>query len=73
MYIYIDMYVYMYIQYVYTHTQLTQKNNNLLQVQLFVCNQEEDIRYALEVGATGVMTDYPSLLTSYFSRNPIQD
>ncbi|XP_075879893.1 lysophospholipase D GDPD3a isoform X2 [Nelusetta ayraudi] len=44
-----------------------------IQVQLFVCNQEEDIRYALEVGATGVMTDYPSLLTSYFSRNPIQD
>lgn len=47
--------------------------NHYLQVHLFVCNEEEDIKYALEVGATGVMTDYPSLLTSYFRRNGRQE
>lgn len=42
-------------------------------MHLFVCNEEEDIKYAFEVGATGVMTDYPSLLTSYLRRNSTQD
>ncbi|CAG02654.1 unnamed protein product, partial [Tetraodon nigroviridis] len=36
-----------------------------LQVHLFVCNKEEDIKLAFDLGATGVMSDYPSLLTSY--------
>lgn len=40
-----------------------------LQVHLFVCNKEEDIKLAFDVGATGVMSDYPSLLTGYFCRN----
>ncbi|XP_003964517.1 lysophospholipase D GDPD3a [Takifugu rubripes] len=40
-----------------------------LQVHLFVCNKDEDIKLAFDVGATGVMSDYPSLLTSYLSRN----
>lgn len=44
-------------------------NSSLLQVHLFVCNEDEDIKLAFDVGATGVMSDYPSLLTSYFSRN----
>ncbi|KAM9780479.1 lysophospholipase D GDPD3a [Neosynchiropus ocellatus] len=34
-----------------------------IQVHLFVCNTEQDIRAAVDVGATGVMSDYPSLLT----------
>lgn len=44
-----------------------------IQVHLFVCNEDEDIKSAFEVGATGVMTDYPSLLSSYLSRNRSQD
>ncbi|XP_020508887.1 lysophospholipase D GDPD3a [Labrus bergylta] len=43
-----------------------------IQVHLFVCNKEEDIKAAFEVGATGVMTDYPTLLSSYLSRNTNQ-
>ncbi|XP_060882623.1 lysophospholipase D GDPD3a [Labrus mixtus] len=43
-----------------------------IQVHLFVCNEEEDIKAAFEVGATGVMTDYPTLLSSYLSRNTNQ-
>uniref|UniRef100_A0A3B4GM23 Glycerophosphodiester phosphodiesterase domain-containing protein 3-like n=1 Tax=Pundamilia nyererei TaxID=303518 RepID=A0A3B4GM23_9CICH len=44
-----------------------------IQVHLFVCNTEEDIEAALEVGATGVMSDYPTLLSSYFCKNRSQD
>lgn len=44
-----------------------------IQVHLFVCNEEEDIKAAFEVGATGVMTDYPTLLTNYLCRNRSQD
>lgn len=40
-----------------------------LQVHLFVCNTDEDIRAAFEAGATGVMSDYPSLLSYYLLRN----
>ncbi|KAM3597671.1 uncharacterized protein V6R79_007852 [Siganus canaliculatus] len=40
-----------------------------IQVHLFVCNEEEDIKCAFDVGATGVMSDYPTLLTSYLCRN----
>ncbi|XP_038138243.1 lysophospholipase D GDPD3a isoform X2 [Cyprinodon tularosa] len=36
-----------------------------IQVHLFVCNEHKDIKEAFELGATGVMTDYPSLLSSY--------
>lgn len=40
-----------------------------IQVHLFVCNTDEDIHAAIALGATGVMTDYPSLLTSYLCNN----
>lgn len=40
-----------------------------IQVHLFVCNEDEDIKAALEVGATGVMSDYPSVLSNYLFRN----
>lgn len=40
-----------------------------IQVHLFVCNNDEDIKAAIKSGATGVMTDYPSLLTNYLCRN----
>ncbi|XP_063077379.1 lysophospholipase D GDPD3a [Engraulis encrasicolus] len=38
-----------------------------IQVQLFVCNTDEDIRAAFAAGATGVMTDYPTLLRDYLN------
>ncbi|XP_041812905.1 lysophospholipase D GDPD3a [Chelmon rostratus] len=44
-----------------------------MQVHLFVCNTDEEIKAAFEVGATGVMTDYPTLLSSYLSRHRSQD
>ncbi|XP_028267683.1 lysophospholipase D GDPD3a [Parambassis ranga] len=44
-----------------------------IQVHLFVCNEDEDIRAAFDVGATGVMSDYPTLLSSYLRRNRPQD
>ncbi|XP_030591866.1 lysophospholipase D GDPD3a [Archocentrus centrarchus] len=44
-----------------------------IQVHLFVCNTDEDIKAALEVGATGVMSDYPALLSNYLCRNRSQD
>lgn len=40
-----------------------------IQVHLFVCNTDEDIKAAIELGATGVMTDYPTLLTNYLRSN----
>ncbi|XP_068435030.1 lysophospholipase D GDPD3a isoform X2 [Clinocottus analis] len=44
-----------------------------IQVHLFVCNKDDDIKAAFEVGATGVMSDYPTLLSRYLSRNRSQD
>uniref|UniRef100_A0A673GEA4 Glycerophosphodiester phosphodiesterase domain-containing protein 3-like n=1 Tax=Sinocyclocheilus rhinocerous TaxID=307959 RepID=A0A673GEA4_9TELE len=41
-----------------------------LQVQLFVCNEESDMEAAFAVGATGVMSDYPTLLTNYIKKHP---
>uniref|UniRef100_A0A4W5PE84 Glycerophosphodiester phosphodiesterase domain containing 3a n=1 Tax=Hucho hucho TaxID=62062 RepID=A0A4W5PE84_9TELE len=38
-------------------------------VHLFVCNEDPDIEAAFEAGATGVMTDYPTLLTDYLHRH----
>lgn len=49
------------------------KTHLCLQVHLFVCNEDEDIKRAFELGATGVMSDYPSLLTSYLYRNRIPE
>uniref|UniRef100_A0A674MD88 Glycerophosphodiester phosphodiesterase domain containing 3a n=1 Tax=Takifugu rubripes TaxID=31033 RepID=A0A674MD88_TAKRU len=50
------------------HSLICVANRNV-NVHLFVCNKDEDIKLAFDVGATGVMSDYPSLLTSYLSRN----
>ncbi|XP_056608946.1 lysophospholipase D GDPD3a [Triplophysa dalaica] len=36
-----------------------------IQIHLFVCNEEQDIEAAFSLGATGVMSDYPSLLSNY--------
>ncbi|XP_062309197.1 lysophospholipase D GDPD3a isoform X3 [Osmerus eperlanus] len=44
-----------------------------IQVHLFVCNEEQDITAAFKTGATGVMTDYPTLLSNYLSRQRNQD
>lgn len=40
-----------------------------IQIHLFVCNKEEDIKIAFAAGATGVMTDYPTLLSNYIKRH----
>ncbi|TRY59858.1 hypothetical protein DNTS_035274 [Danionella cerebrum] len=40
-----------------------------IQVHLFVCNSEQDINAAFAVGATGVMTDYPTLLSDYIKEH----
>ncbi|XP_037545480.1 lysophospholipase D GDPD3a [Nematolebias whitei] len=44
-----------------------------IQVHLFVCNEDEDMKAAFDLGATGVMTDYPSRLSSYLCRNRSQE
>jgi len=44
------------------------RNFPKFQVHLFVCNEDRDIETALRLGATGVMTDYPTRLTDYLSR-----
>ncbi|XP_056264138.1 lysophospholipase D GDPD3a isoform X1 [Pseudoliparis swirei] len=44
-----------------------------IQVHLFVCNKDDDIKAAFEVGATGVMSDYPTLLSRYLCRSPSRD
>ncbi|XP_051522544.1 lysophospholipase D GDPD3-like [Myxocyprinus asiaticus] len=41
-----------------------------LQVQLFVCNEESDMEAAFAIGATGVLTDYPTLLSNYIKKHP---
>lgn len=41
-----------------------------IQVQLIVCNEESDMEAAFAVGATGVMSDYPTLLTNYIRKHP---
>ncbi|XP_062859642.1 lysophospholipase D GDPD1 [Trichomycterus rosablanca] len=41
-----------------------------MQVQLFVCNEERDIAAAFALGATGVMSDYPTLLSDYLQKRP---
>ncbi|XP_026064600.1 lysophospholipase D GDPD1-like [Carassius auratus] len=40
-----------------------------IQIHLFVCNEEQDIKAAFAAGATGVMTDYPTLLSNYIRRH----
>ncbi|XP_058508673.1 lysophospholipase D GDPD3a isoform X2 [Solea solea] len=44
-----------------------------IQVHLFVCNKDDDIKAAFDVGATGVMSDYPTVLSRYLCRNTAQD
>ncbi|XP_043203627.1 lysophospholipase D GDPD1-like [Amphibalanus amphitrite] len=41
-----------------------------MQVYLWVLNSEAEYRRAFELGATGVMTDYPSLLRHFLRDNP---
>ncbi|XP_060795419.1 lysophospholipase D GDPD1 [Neoarius graeffei] len=41
-----------------------------MQVQLFVCNKEQDMAVAFTFGATGVMSDYPTILSDYLRKHP---
>ncbi|XP_062874941.1 lysophospholipase D GDPD3a [Trichomycterus rosablanca] len=40
-----------------------------IQIHLFVCNEEQDIDAAFAAGATGVMTDYPTVLSDYLKKH----
>ncbi|XP_028320521.1 lysophospholipase D GDPD1 isoform X2 [Gouania willdenowi] len=42
-----------------------------IQVYVWVLNDEEDFQRAFELGATGVMTDFPSKLKDFMDRNGI--
>lgn len=41
-----------------------------IDVHLFVCNEDCDIEAAFAVGASGVMTDYPTLLSDWLRAHP---
>ncbi|KAH9595238.1 Lysophospholipase D gdpd1, variant 2 [Schistosoma haematobium] len=41
-----------------------------LPVFFWVCNNEEDMEKAFELGASGVMTDYPRKLTEFLKKHP---
>ena len=41
-----------------------------IQTYVWVLNEEEDFEKASKLNVTGVMTDYPSLLTDYLQKNP---
>ncbi|KAM9462095.1 lysophospholipase D GDPD1 [Clarias gariepinus] len=41
-----------------------------MQVHLFVCNNEKDMAEAFAFGATGVMSDYPTILSDYLKKHP---
>lgn len=41
------------------------------QVYIWVLNDEEDFQRAFELGATGVMTDFPTRLKDFMDRNGI--
>ncbi|MBN3288318.1 GDPD1 Lysophospholipase, partial [Polyodon spathula] len=40
-----------------------------IQVYVWVLNDEEDFKRAFDLGATGVMTDYPTKLKEFMDRN----
>uniref|UniRef100_A0A673N7A1 Glycerophosphodiester phosphodiesterase domain-containing protein 1-like n=1 Tax=Sinocyclocheilus rhinocerous TaxID=307959 RepID=A0A673N7A1_9TELE len=42
---------------------------SVVYIFISMCNKEEDIKTAFAAGATGVMTDYPTLLSNYIRRH----
>ncbi|MED6265164.1 Lysophospholipase D gdpd1, partial [Characodon lateralis] len=42
-----------------------------IQVYIWVLNDEEDFQRAFDLGATGVMTDFPTRLKEFMDRNGI--
>ena len=42
-----------------------------LQVYIWVLNDDEDFQRAFDLGATGVMTDFPTKLKDFIERNGI--
>ena len=45
-------------------------NCGVFQVYVWVLNYDDEFRRAFELGATGVMTDYPTRLTAFLKDNP---
>jgi glycerophosphoryl diester phosphodiesterase len=46
------------------------ENSKLLKVYLWVLNSEEEFQYALDIGANGIITDYPLRLIQFIENNP---
>lgn len=42
----------------------------LFQTYMWVLNYEDEYKAAFELGATGVMTDYPTKLKKFLNENP---
>ncbi|MGH0184373.1 UNVERIFIED_CONTAM: hypothetical protein FKN15_014852 [Acipenser sinensis] len=51
--------------------EIKEDNEALIKkLHLFVLNEESEFRKAFDLGATGVMTDYPTKLRRYLDNNP---
>lgn len=42
------------------------------QVYIWVLNDEDDFKRAFDLGATGIMTDYPTKLKAFMEENSIR-
>lgn len=42
------------------------------QVYIWVLNDEDDFQRAFDLGATGIMTDYPTKLKAFMEKNSIR-
>lgn len=69
----------MYERYFYNPCNNSKKNysiflkKNLLQTYFWVLNEEEDFKRAFELGATGIMTDYPTRLRKFLDNNSMEN
>lgn len=44
---------------------------SVLQVYIWVLNEEQEYKRAFDLGATGVMTDYPTKLKEFLHNYPV--
>lgn len=55
----------------WTEIRILFKYACFLQVYFWVLNKDEEFKHAFDLGATGVMTDYPSRLKSFLRNNSL--
>lgn len=53
----------------YSSTSFTSSAGVWFQVYIWVLNDDEDFQRAFDLGATGVMTDFPTRLKDFMDRN----